>query len=244
MKTIHILCDGIPTCLPSTAAIGYFDGVHKGHRELLKTVMKTSADDGTIPAVITFEPSPHQFFSPDDTLILTDAETKMAYFEELGIHTVYVFAFDQKTAQTSPDEFISTLNKMNISTLVCGFDFTFGYKGQGTSEYLQNSIIREFDVTTVKSVDYYGRKISATRIIHEIRAGNIRKAEKMLGHEMLFTGMISGGVFMHKDIVVPEKGSYTALIDGIQYPCYSDKGMLKIDHPDTDHIQFRLFNKT
>ncbi|MBQ1508468.1 MAG: bifunctional riboflavin kinase/FMN adenylyltransferase, partial [Erysipelotrichaceae bacterium] len=97
---------------------------------------------------------------------------------------VVLLIFDEEMMKTGKEEFIRDyLAPLNIDTLVCGFDFTFGYRGEGNAKTLQESPYRNYELIVEEEVTYYGKKISSTRIREELRKGNLRLVNKLLGYE-------------------------------------------------------------
>ena len=195
-----------------TACIGYFDGVHLGHQKLIRNTVEIAERDHNIPAVITFDPDPNKLFNPSLTQSLTTTQQKYDLIESYGINDIYVIPFDRDFAQMSPGGFIEFLNNMNITTLVCGFDWTFGYKALGNIKTLLLSKVRKFDVMVVDSVDYEGSKISSSRIIDCIKAGDISLANKLLNHSYEAVCGDQDGKLVSSYNVIPEDGRYLCKI--------------------------------
>lgn len=168
---------------PSAAAIGLFDGVHLGHQKLLQKALKLARERNVDSAVITFDPDPAEIYRTDGRLLHLNTERqKYEHFRRMGISRVYVIEFDRKIASLSPESFIDYLNRLNVRELVCGFDFSFGFKGRGNSEMLVVSDKRKFNVTVIDSVDHDGRKVSSTRINNELKTGSVETANALLGY--------------------------------------------------------------
>ena len=207
MVTIERLDENYIADKPLTACIGNFDGVHLGHQELLKKTLEKAGD--TTAAIITFDPEPSVLFAGDNDLrFLTTKEQKYELFEAFGISRILEIPFTLEFAAQSPDEFIDFLNKLNIRTLVCGFDWTFGYKGEGTAEYLRNSDLKQFEVEICEPVKYARQKISSTRIKETILKGKMNKALKMLNHPYVAVCHVEDSRLVSDTNVLPEKGIY------------------------------------
>ena len=207
MVKVEILDENYISEKPLSACIGNFDGVHAGHQELIRRTLKLAGDNDA--AVITFDPEPSVLFSKDSELrFLTDKVQKYSLFEQYGINTILEIPFTQEFAEQSPDQFIKFLNKLNIRTLVCGFDWTFGCKGEGTPEYLINSELRQFDVEVCEPVKYARQKISSSRIKEAIKEGKIKKSLKMLNHPYVAICHVEEGKLVSDTNVLPEKGTY------------------------------------
>ena len=164
----------------NVSCIGSFDGVHKGHQQLIKKTIELAKRDNVLPYAITFDPDPDVLLG-NNTLRLTSLDKKIALFEEFGLKGVIIIPFDEKVMRMDLNCFKSEIfDKLNVKTLVCGFDFTYGYKGKGNVSTLKKQGI---NVEVLDEYTYYGKKISSTRIRNEILKGNITFASKMLGYE-------------------------------------------------------------
>lgn len=164
----------------NVACIGCFDGVHRGHQELLKETVRLAKQKGIIPIVITFDPDPIEVFGKGH-LMLTSLEERIKIFEEFGIKEVVILKFDEELMHKSADSFKKDiLDKSNIDTLVCGFDFTYAYKGQGNVETLKKDGI---NLKVIPEFKYYGKKISSSRIRKELLKGDYKFVNRMLGYE-------------------------------------------------------------
>ncbi len=165
---------------PNVSCIGCFDGVHKGHQELIKKTIELSNTLNVEPMVITFDPDPISIYGKGH-FCLTTLKERIKLFEKFGIKKVLIIPFDEKVMKLSPIDFKQEiLDKLNIKTLVCGFDFTYGYKGSGNINTLKDTNI---NLCVVPEFKYYGKKISSTRIRKELEKGNIDFVNRMLGYE-------------------------------------------------------------
>ncbi|MBR0461545.1 MAG: FAD synthetase family protein [Erysipelotrichaceae bacterium] len=165
----------------NVACIGYFDGVHRGHQELIKRTVALASSKGLEAALITFKPDPDEVIHRTRNSHINSFKKRIKLFEQFGIETVIIIPFDEETMRMSPEDFChKILSKLNIDTLTCGFDFSFAYKGQGRAADLERLGMK---VEVVPELKYYGKKISSTRIRKAIAEGKTELAEKMLGYE-------------------------------------------------------------
>ena len=163
------------------SCIGYFDGVHKGHQELIGRTVSLAEEKGMEPYLITFDPDPHEVISGKRVKQINSFKKRLKLFERYGIKGVIVIPFDEKMMRMTAYDFCEKiLKKLNIDTLCCGFDFSFGYMGKGDVEELRR---HGLNVEVVDEVTYYGKKISSSRIKEALAKGNVSLAERMLGHE-------------------------------------------------------------
>ncbi len=165
---------------PNVSCIGCFDGVHKGHQELINKTIELSNCLNVEPMIITFDPDPISIYGKGH-MCLTTLEERIKLFEKFGIEKVLIIPFNEETMKLSPQDFKEKiLDKLNIEVLVCGFDFTYGYKGSGDSNTLKDSGL---NVYVVPEFRYYGKKISSTRIRQELEQKNYKFVNRMLGYE-------------------------------------------------------------
>lgn len=192
MKTTRIDYRNIPDLPASSAAVGYFDGFHKGHQQLVREAEKTAEKEGLASAIITFDPDPWVIFRPEENrdhiMSLQDKED-MAL--SMGIEQFYILDFSREFSSLSPKEFENVIKEMNVRNLVCGFDYTYGYKGAGKPEDLKKQ--NDFSVEVIDSVNNQDQKISTTRIEKLIRGGLVKKASELLGSPYSISGIITHG---------------------------------------------------
>lgn len=190
---------------PAIACAGFFDGVHIGHQELIRTALKRSGELGLPVSIITFDPDPVEVFAgKQKNLHINDLENRLELFEHYGADYAYVIHFTLELSQLSPEGFIEFLNRLNISHLVCGFDFSFGFRGEGNTGTLLGSTKRKFSVDVVEAIKLNNEKVSSSRIIENISRGHINKAVELLGHQLIVSGSIRNNVFSSRCCVLPE----------------------------------------
>src|SRR5699024_2637469 len=137
MRTIKLTYPHILTIeeLPETErAIGFFDGIHKGHQKVIKTAIKTTKANQMESGVITFHPHPSVVLDKEQPQVkyITPMRRKQEILQQLGVDRLYVISFNHELASLTPQQFIDHfIIGLNIKHLVAGFDFTYGHKGQG-----------------------------------------------------------------------------------------------------------------
>jgi len=180
VKKIRIKNSDIPYIEPNVACIGYFDCVHLGHQKLIKETIKKAKELKLVPTLICFDPSPEEVISNEKSKHLLSFKDRLNLFESFGIKQVIIFEFNDSFMHIKPNEFISNyLNKLNINTLICGYDYTFGYKGKGNTSLLVKS--KSFNTIVVSEYTYYSKKVSTTRIKEALYEGDFRLVNKLLG---------------------------------------------------------------
>lgn len=179
---------------PTVLVLGYFDGLHRGHKALFDKAKEIAARDNLTITVLTFNESPKLAFArfaPELLLHISYPESRYAKFEEYGVNTLYLTDFTSRFSKISSDEFIRDYIKgLNAKTVVVGFDYKFGHN-RTNSDYLA----RNFDgqVYAIAKVTEDGDKISSTRIREAIVEGNVAEANRLLGYEFSTRGMVVHG---------------------------------------------------
>ena len=141
------------TCQPLALAIGNFDGMHLGHQALLQANVEAAFSLGKLPAVMTFEPHPREFFMPHNAPArLSNLREKLEFFQQAGIKKVFICAFNKRFAAISADDFLNILRqKLNANTILVGHDFKFGAKRLGDISSFKAA---GFDLISMPRVDF------------------------------------------------------------------------------------------
>ena len=200
-KAIIHVTDGaqFPDALKgAVVAIGNFDGVHRGHQQVLNAALEVAERDDRPAVVLTFEPHPRSVFDPDTPLFrLTPAHVKAEIFQALGFTGVDTFPFDRRFAGQSAEAFIDdiVIGRLAAAHVVIGFDFHFGHKRRGTPEFLEESGQRHgFGVTRVPAFgDEGGVIVSSSRIRALLHGGKVAEAAGLLGYRFMVEARIIGG---------------------------------------------------
>ncbi|RXZ76914.1 bifunctional riboflavin kinase/FAD synthetase [Paenibacillaceae bacterium] len=182
--------------IPQTLAIGHFDGVHKGHQQVIRKAVAVAREHGWRAAVMTFHPHPKEVISQGETYItcLTPLDEKMKQFAELGVEVAYVFRFDPLFAQAAPSQFVEeVLRQLQVKCAVVGFDFRFGYQGSGDAAVLQSLGESFMQVEVVEACHRGGEKISSTLVRQLLAEGNVEEAELLLGRSYTMAGVVVHG---------------------------------------------------
>lgn len=182
---------------PVVLAMGCFDGVHIGHQKVISTAVEQAEARGGEAWVFTFNPHPAKILSPETAPQLISVETcRLRQFEALGVHGAIVIPFDQTFAHTEPEQFLSSLWKKlpTLSGIVCGTDWSFGYKARGKFQSLEK-LCGEHGITAtaVPPVLFNGERISSTHVRQAVRDGDIPLAEHMLGRPFSIFGTVVKG---------------------------------------------------
>ena len=195
---------------PRAVAIGTFDGVHRGHRQ----VLRAAVDAGLTSTVVTFDPHPREVFGYQVELI-SSFERRLELLAEAGIEDVLVVEFTEQTAQTEPEEFAGqVLAAIGAEVVVVGSGFRFGHARRGDVELLRSL---GFDARTVPLVE----GISSSTIRRLVHAGEVESAAELLGRPIEVEGQVVHGdargsllgfptanLRVHPSMLVPGFGIY------------------------------------
>lgn len=181
----------------ASVALGNFDGVHRGHRALIKAAMDAAGRLNTRAGVMVFEPHPREFFQPDEPHFrLTPLNRKLALLKELGLDVAYVEDFNAELAALPADAFIERVlvAGLGIRHVVVGYDFYFGHRRGGNPETLVAAgEALGFGVTVMPPQAEGGEAFSSSAIRLHLAQGDIKGAERVLGSRWRVTGKIIGG---------------------------------------------------
>lgn len=222
--------------------VGNFDGVHLGHRELLKRTVDRANREGTVSVALTFSPHPVRVFSPGSRFYeITTGEEKAALIAAAGVDALVVESFDEGVGRMSPEEFGREILSRRLSArwVTVGYDFTFGKDRTGSPSVLRR-IGQEsgFEVCVVPPVLRGGLIVSSTRIRDLLLAGRVREAEELLGRPFVLSGPVVTGAGRGKKLgfptanvrfsqeLVPLPGVYVveAEIDGVPHRSVANVG--------------------
>ena len=175
---------------PTAVALGTFDGVHLGHRAVIRTAVEIASAEGLTPAVFTFSELPKNAFLPNKMRVwpLCTFSEKAKLIETLGAELLIAPAFDREISSMPPEDFVKEIliSRLDARHIVCGFDHRFGAGGKGDTELLISICKSEsVAVTIIPPVMRRGRRISSTEIRRLIEKGYIEDARELLGHELL-----------------------------------------------------------
>ena len=180
--------------------LGYFDCIHIGHRKLIKKAINLKDVKDCKIALFTFK---NDNFSKDGALLLFDE--RIAKAERLGVDEIVVADFNENFKNTSCEDFIRELHRtLNISAVVCGFDYRFGKNAAGNAQTLTR-ICEKMNTPcfVVPKTEANGEKISSTLIKSLLRQGKIKEANTLLGEEYSLTGQVVHGREVGRTIGFP-----------------------------------------
>ena len=225
-------------------ALGFFDGVHQGHAALLEKLKLRAAEQGLLPAVVTFDVHPDTLvFGKEVPLINSAPEREEIIRRIFGIDETVFLHFNRSLMQMPWQEFIlSLVEELRISAVVVGHDFSFGFRGEGTPERLKAWCAeRGISCDVIPAVRVDGRIVSSTEIRILIAEGKIEEANRLLGHPHTLSDVIHSGYHLGAKlgsptinmafpagVVIPRYGVYATRVfldDGSNYIAVTNVGV-------------------
>ena len=224
-------------------ALGFFDGVHKGHGALLRRVTRLAGELGAVSAALTFDAHPSQILFGAAVPLLSSCDERLELMRRLyGVEDVIVAHCDAQLLRTPWRQFLDDLTqKYNAVHLVAGHDFRFGHRGEGDPARLA-AWCREHGLgcDVIEPVTEQGMLVSSTYIRELVSAGDMERAAAFLGHPHTLTGAVRHGKHLGSalgfptvnlalpgEIVVPARGVYATrvCVDDRSYPAVTNVGV-------------------
>lgn len=197
MMQTTFLTPGTPLPPPCAATIGFFDGVHRGHRYLISHVIDVAGAKGLEPAVVTFDNHPRQVLHSDyrPALLSTPAE-KLALLGQTGAARCFVLHFDSRMAALPARQFIEDvlLGQLNVRHLVIGYDNRFGHdRAEGFDDYRRYGRAVGIDVEQWQPLEVGGVRVSSSVVRSLLLAGEVDMASRCLGYHYTVSGTVAHG---------------------------------------------------
>ena len=221
-------------------ARGFFDGVHRGHQTLLSACRQLSAHLGCRPGAVTFAAHPGSLVTGQAPLLINTVEDRQALLSGFGMEDILVLPFDRQLMQMPWEDFLQMLLDRGAVGFICGDDFRFGYRGEGTAKTLEAFCrARDLAWSVIPAQTLNGTRISSTHIRGLLEMGDMEEAARFLGHPHTLSGpVISGRGLGHtigiptanlalpQGIVCPRLGVYAckAVVDGKEYLAVTNVG--------------------
>ena len=187
-------------------ALGFFDGVHRGHGLLLSKTRERASEFGAVPSVLSFDVHPDTLVFNRDVKLLNSADDRKELIRRFyGIDDVVFLHFDRHTMEMLWKEFIDTVvSELNVCRIVVGEDFRCGYRGEGKAELIRTyceSLGIGCDI--LPALCEGGRVVSSTWIRELIQNGELEKAEKLLGHPHTLSDTVRPGFQLGRKLGTP-----------------------------------------
>ena len=233
-------------------ALGFFDGLHKGHQTVINEAKRKAEELGIRSAVMTFDPHPSHLFGDGENKVgyITQYAEKARLLRSMGIDALFIVTFDWALASLSPNQFIDVFLKgLHVKHVTAGFDYTFGSKGAGTMEQMAELSGGAFGTTVIKKVTDNEEKISSTRIRKLLAEGNVEETALLLDRPYRTVGIVVDGekrgrllgfptanVMPEKNTVLPANGVYAVhfTVEGKTYQGVCNVGVKPTFHDPSD----------
>lgn len=197
MKVISWLEDAEEILKESAVALGNFDGMHKGHQELIKKAVEIAREENLSPLVFTFANHPmNEIKGKSVVKSIMDIHEKAIVSERMGVDYMVNVRFDRHIMKLSPDDFVKDIlvKQLHAGHAVCGFNYSFGYKGEGTPEMLTELGKKHgFKVSIVDEFKIEGVSVSSTLIRALIAGGDMQAYTKYTGRTYKIGGYVMHG---------------------------------------------------
>jgi riboflavin kinase / FMN adenylyltransferase len=190
---------------PLALAIGFFDGMHRGHQAIAKAALRMRKP-GYRSGVLTFANHPASFLRPGtEPPLVTTLEERVDLLAQAGFEECFLVPFDDSIASMTPDDFLERLTGgLGVRAAAVGATFRFGHKRAGDAQTMRTYFAgRDVRFEAVGNVDDEGERISSTRIRALISEGNLEQADHLLGHSYELSGTIELGFGRGHDLEFP-----------------------------------------
>ena len=246
---------------PCSIAMGNFDGVHKGHQELIRKSVEKAKELGIKSGVFTFSTHPKTLFQGDNAVKnIIYQEDKARLIEELGVDYLFNIPFTEEIAKMEPIDFIDDIlvDKLNIREAFCGFNYRFGYKAGGNPDVLRREGLKKgFNVNEIPPVTVDGDVVSSTLIRGLIKSGDVDECVKYLGRNYSIGGEVVVGnklgrtigfptsnIMIDENMVTPPNGVFItyAIYNGEKYPSITNVGVKPTIGTFKKNMETHIFN--
>jgi len=209
MRTLYPLQNSPDTLQNTVVAIGVFDGVHRGHQEILKQTVREARSQGLLPIALTFDIHPTELFRPDlSPPYIASLSQRIALIEHYGggIEAAAVVRFDREFAGLSPKAFVADVLEGTLGArhVLVGADFCYGTQRSGSvTTLLRDGARNGFAVTVVPPILIHGERVSSTQIRGLVGDGDVPSALALLGHPFVVQGVVGHGKRLGRTLGYP-----------------------------------------
>jgi riboflavin kinase / FMN adenylyltransferase len=190
---------------PTAIALGNFDGIHRGHLEVIKPVLDAS-DAGVYKTVVTFDPHPQQYFTGQQRQLLTPHPERAIILERLGIQQLVLLAFDRELVKLAPQEFVQQIlnDRLQAKFVSVGEDFRFGNQRAGAATDLVKLTAEIGIQTRIAPLEKDGdSRISSSRIRAALLGADLNLTQELLGRYYSIVGTVINGREIGRSIGFP-----------------------------------------
>ena len=191
---------------PTVVALGCFDGVHRGHSAVLQTAKEIALERNCDAAALSFTEPPRNYFFPGSVSLLTLPDHKAARMEALGLDALWHIPFDRQISRIPAEEFFYDLllDHLQAKHIVCGFNYTFGAKAEGTVALLERLCQSNgIGLTVLPPITVGQTEVSSSAIRTAITEGRVEDAELSLGHPYSIQAKVIDGQKLARKLGFP-----------------------------------------
>lgn len=247
--------------LSTVVTVGFFDGVHLGHREVLASTVANARELGLPAIAVTFDRHPREVLTPDRVpRLLTTVERKARLIEATGIDVLVVLEFTEEFSRWPPERFMADVLRDGLHAVRCvvGANFTFGHRAQGTVEVLAAEGERYgFTAEAVRIRDVGERPVSSSSIRDALARGDLEWPRVALGRRFVLDGTVVSGAGRGRDLgyptanlrtwprlLLPGQGIYAGLVvvDGGRHVAAIDVGTNPTFGTEPLHVESYLLD--
>jgi riboflavin kinase/FMN adenylyltransferase len=246
---------------PSVVTVGFFDGVHLGHRAVLRRTVEAARRRGFRSIAVTFDRHPREVLAPGtEPRLLTGVERKAGLIEETGIDVLLVLEFTPEFSRMPAEAFLSEVlvGGLHARHAVMGANFTFGYRARGTVDWLiEAGPAYGLTAERVELLVLDGRRVSSSSIRDALASGDLRWPRRALGRRFVLDGTVIAGAGRGQGLgyptanlrtwprlLLPAGGIYAgrALVDGLDRPAAIDVGTNPTFGTEPLHVEAYLLD--
>ena len=185
-------------------ALGNFDGIHRGHQQVIQPIIERS--DDLYKSVVTFSPHPQEVLTGSKRLLLTPPEEKAAYLARMGMTQLTMVPFDRAVARLSPEDFVRQIlvQSLQVKVVSVGADFRFGYRRSGNATDLK-AIAARFGIEAIANplLQCEDGRISSSEIRSALENGEVARARRLLGRPYQLQGKVVRGQQLGRTLGFP-----------------------------------------